>query len=52
MKQFILKRILYAFLILFLVSILIFLLGRAGDPIQNASISARMGKVDKEVIEP
>ncbi len=51
MKRFIIKRILYAFLILFLVSILIFLLGRAGDPIQNASISTRMGMADKEVIE-
>lgn len=51
MKQFILKRIFYSLLILFLVSILIFLLGRAGDPIQNASISTRMGMVDKEVIE-
>jgi len=51
MKQFILKRIAYAFLILFLVSILIFLLGRAGDPIQNASIATRMGTADKEVID-
>ena len=51
MKQFILKRIFYSLLILFLVSILIFLLGRAGDPIQNASISTRMGMVHKEVIE-
>jgi peptide/nickel transport system permease protein len=51
MKQFILKRVFYSLLILFLVSILIFLLGRAGDPVQNASIATRMGMVDKEVID-
>lgn len=53
MKKYILKRLVYSLLILFLVSILIFLLGRVlpGDPVQNALISTRMGVVDKEVID-
>ncbi len=51
MKPFILKRILYAFLILFLVSILIFLLGRAGDPLEKAALSTRMGMADSEVVD-
>lgn len=51
MKQFILKRVFYSLLILFLVSIMIFFLGRANDPVQNASISTRMGMIDKEVID-
>jgi peptide/nickel transport system permease protein len=51
MRQFVLKRVFYSLLILFLVSILIFLLGRTGDPLQRAMISTRMGTVDKEVID-
>jgi len=53
MKQYVLKRIVYSLLILFLVSILIFLLGRVlpGDPVQSALISTRMGVVDQEVID-
>ncbi len=51
MKTFIAKRLFYALLILFLVSLLTFFLGRLRDPVQAASFSTRMGMADPEVIE-
>jgi peptide/nickel transport system permease protein len=53
MRQYILRRILYSLLILFFVSILIFILGRVlpGDPIQAALLSSRMDAVSSEVIQ-
>jgi len=52
MKQYILKRITYSLLILFFVSILIFILGRVlpGDPIQSAVMATGMGAVSDDVI--
>jgi peptide/nickel transport system permease protein len=52
MRQYILRRILYSLLILFFVSILIFILGRVlpGDPIQAALMTSGMGPVNVEII--
>jgi peptide/nickel transport system permease protein len=52
MKQYILKRITYSLMILFFVSILIFILGRVlpGDPIQSAVMATGMGVVSDDVI--
>jgi peptide/nickel transport system permease protein len=53
MRQYVIRRILYSLLILFLVSILIFILGRVlpGDPIQAAVLSSRMDAVNEEIIQ-
>ncbi len=53
MRQYILRRILYSFLILFFISIFIFTLGRVlpGDPVQAVLMTSRMGPVDAEVME-
>ncbi|MDM7935756.1 MAG: ABC transporter permease, partial [Methanothrix sp.] len=53
MREYILSRILYSFLILFFVSILIFILGRVlpGDPVQTAVLmTSNMGPVNPELI--
>ncbi len=52
MRQYILRRILYSLLILFLVSILIFILGRIlpGDPIQTALMASSMVPVSPEIL--
>jgi peptide/nickel transport system permease protein len=52
MKQYIIKRIAYSLMILFFVSILIFILGRVlpGDPIQSAVMATGMGAVSDDVI--
>ncbi|RJP84055.1 MAG: ABC transporter permease [Desulfobacteraceae bacterium] len=53
MKQYIIQRISYSLVILFFVSILIFVLGRAlpGDPVQSAVMSTGMGVVSDDVID-
>jgi peptide/nickel transport system permease protein len=53
MKQYIIKRIAYSLMILFFVSILIFILGRVlpGDPIQSALMTTGTGIVSDEVID-
>lgn len=52
MREYILKRILISFAILFFVSILIFILGRVlpGDPVQAALMASRMGPLSEEVV--
>lgn len=52
MREYILKRVLISFAILFFVSILIFVLGRVlpGDPVQAALVASRMGPLSDEVI--
>jgi peptide/nickel transport system permease protein len=52
MRDYVLRRVLYSLFILFLVSILIFALGRVlpGDPVQAVLAASRMGPVDSEVI--
>jgi peptide/nickel transport system permease protein len=53
MRRYILRRILYSLMILFFVSILIFILGRVlpGDPIRAAILSSRMDGASAEVIQ-
>jgi peptide/nickel transport system permease protein len=53
MRQYILRRLLYSLLILFFVSILIFILGRVlpGDPVRAAILSSRMDAANNEIIQ-
>lgn len=52
MRRYIVRRILYSLLILFFVSILIFILGRVlpGDPVRNALLATRMDAAGSETI--
>lgn len=52
MRRYIVQRILYSLLILFFVSILIFILGRVlpGDPVRNALLATRMDAAGSETI--
>jgi len=53
MRRYIIRRILYSLLILFFVSILIFILGRVlpGDPVRNILMATRMDAVNSEIIQ-
>jgi peptide/nickel transport system permease protein len=53
MKRYILKRLLYALLTLWLTSMLIFAIARIlpGDPVQGVLMASHMGAVDSNVIE-
>jgi peptide/nickel transport system permease protein len=53
MRRYIIGRILYSLLILFFVSILIFILGRVlpGDPVRNALMATGMDAVNNETIQ-
>jgi peptide/nickel transport system permease protein len=53
MRQYLIRRVLHSLVILFLVSILIFVLGRVlpGDPIRAAVLSSRMDAATQETIQ-